>query len=631
MFGILQTHAQKEINNTSFKIPFSAVDSVQLLQNQASIFEENKDFLKTASTLEKALELSKNYNDFQSIKKIIYRMEFIYRARLKEYDKAEKINRYLMGLCKQKKDTSCYIRLKLISADLEKRKYHYLKAFLIYEDMHLFSKTIKDTLSIIDIHISKSIFLHSIGEFDSAKKKLLEALKMTKPVDSLSRKSIYINLSNYFSSDSSLYYLQKAKSYSQDKIKADDFSLHNNIAWYYVEKNMPVKALEIMQKNIDFDKIELYRNDYGAILHTMGTIYFQLSDYSKSAKYYENALIEFQKEAAPEDILLTLNDLHTVYKKTGEKEKLIGLLDSYKHFYPILHNEKLKKKLAVLEINKQLKKKEKKLSASILKNQEMENSVFNSQLSFYILSIIMLIATILIILRNHSNKVKFYKLENKLAFMRLQSLRAIMNPHFLFNSFSTLQNFILKKEHLKANDYMTELSLLIRNVLYNSNSVYISFKDELKIIQSYIKLELEKLDNTIEVSYTIDSKLTETNPMIPSMIIQPFVENAIIHGLTNSDKDKKLEISFKKDKNAVYCEIKDNGVGINHKKEKAFNQKHLSIATKNTNERLMILKRLGYKNAKINITDLTPASGKSKGTKIEVTLPIISNLNLYEK
>ncbi|MFC5044359.1 histidine kinase [Aquimarina hainanensis] len=609
----------------------NSADSIQHFYKQALTSEANHDYEKTAYYLKRGLELSEKENYFNGIKTFGHRLEYIYRARLSNYEKAEKLNNHLLQICKKRGDTTCYIIRLVNYGGKEVQKNNYIKALQFYNKALELAKKINDSLLQSDIHVSKGILFQDIGSFDEAKKEHLKSLKLTRPTDSTYRKTAYINLSyaqNDALSDSSLYYLQKASVFCSDPSKKNCYTLYNNIAWYYVKKNKPHKALEIIKTYIDFDKIELYRNDYAAILHTMGTIYQQVADYSQSISFYIKALSYYKKTGNAERVIMTLEDMAISFKKAGQEDQLLPYLKDYQYYYPLLYSSKLKKELAAIEFNNLLKEKEEEISSLTFKNHQMEASVTKTRLSIYTLLGIIVVIIGIIGYRNHITRVKFYQLNNSLAVSRLQSLRTIMNPHFLFNSFSALQNFILKKEHLKANEYMTQLSGLIRNVLSNSHSVYSDFEKEIAIIKSYIGIENGRLEEKIKVVYHIDENLKGSKLTIPSMIIQPYVENAIIHGLLPSNQEKKLTIRLVLNEKEVICIIKDNGVGRQYNEKR----KHqgLSIATRNISERLAILTQLGYQNTTVSTKDLFTKEGKPKGTSVKIILPIITTSN-YER
>ena len=273
-----------------------------------------------------------------------------------------------------------------------------------------------------------------------------------------------------------------------------------------------------------------------------------------------------------------------------------------------------------------LKVKEQKIFKLEQENLQIGNKVSKTKALSYCLAAFLLITMSVLLYRSYTNKIKFHQLNEELSMNRLKSLRSMMNPHFLFNSFSTLQNYILKKESLKANEYMAELSGLIRNVLSSSDSIYITFKDELQILKSYVSIEQERFKDRFKVDYIIDSILIEENPTIPSMVIQPYIENAIIHGFSNLKNQGLLTVTIAKEGEHIICKIKDNGVGrlkAGEIKKENKGIKNLSIATRNTNERLKILSKISQRSASVVINDLYNDNGTvPKGTEVVITLPI---------
>ena len=273
---------------------------------------------------------------------------------------------------------------------------------------------------------------------------------------------------------------------------------------------------------------------------------------------------------------------------------------------------------------------QKKLSNLREVNLKQGEEISKVKLFSYILAFFLVLILSALLYHEHKNKVRFHQINEELSLNRFKSLRSMMNPHFLFNSFSTLQNYILKKQNSKAVEYMTELSGLIRKVLSSSDSIYTCFNNELDLLKSYVNIEKDRFEESFDAIYKVDERIVNTNPTIPSMIIQPYIENAIIHGFSHANKKGLLELSFKQEQTAIICKIKDNGIGREEAeklKKKGNNSSHLSIATRNTNERLRILNKIGSHNAGVRINDLFFESGTPKGTEVVITLPINQKRN----
>ena len=210
--------------------------------------------------------------------------------------------------------------------------------------------------------------------------------------------------------------------------------------------------------------------------------------------------------------------------------------------------------------------------------------------------------------------------KRKFTEMQLKSFRSQMNPHFLFNALSAIQNLINKGDNEKANHYLTEFSQLMRLTLDKSEKGLIPLSDEIKSMTKY--LELEKL--RFHFNYSINSDINSDEIEIPAMLIQPFVENAIIHGLKESEGDKNLSITFKVGEEILCCFIEDNGIGFNASQaKKSSNLNRTPYGLKLAKDRLNLINENYKTNAKINISDISEKNRNETGTLVEIRLPLL--------
>ncbi len=223
--------------------------------------------------------------------------------------------------------------------------------------------------------------------------------------------------------------------------------------------------------------------------------------------------------------------------------------------------------------------------------------------------------------------------KRELLSSKLTALRAQMNPHFIFNSLNSLSDFILQEEKRSANKYLSKFSKLMRMILNNSSKEFLSLDEANESLELYLSLEELRFDNDFKYDISIDEKLDTLSVGIPSMLIQPFVENALIHGLKPKEGIKSLLISFKKiDQFKLLVTVEDNGIGREKSEElkvensKEYGSKALNITAK----RLRLINDNTGKNHKLRIIDLYDEDKNAIGTKIELTLEFI-NLELYDK
>lgn len=216
------------------------------------------------------------------------------------------------------------------------------------------------------------------------------------------------------------------------------------------------------------------------------------------------------------------------------------------------------------------------------------------------------------------------RLNKQISDIELKALRAQMNPHFIFNSLNSIQHFITNNDAESANKYLSKFAKLMRMILEGSKKTTISVTDEIKALSFYMELESLRFENKFDYNIKLDPAIDIHNTEIPTMLIQPYVENAIWHGLMNKSMKGLINIELKLAEDALHCIIEDNGIGRDKAKElkKQNLNAYKSIGMLVTQERLEILNALQEKETNIDITDMKDAAGKPKGTKVEIYIPI---------
>ncbi|MGB0175982.1 MAG: two-component regulator propeller domain-containing protein [Owenweeksia sp.] len=229
-------------------------------------------------------------------------------------------------------------------------------------------------------------------------------------------------------------------------------------------------------------------------------------------------------------------------------------------------------------------------------------------------------ATVFIIVRSIINRYKYQaNIERRLNELRSLSLRARMNPHFIFNSLNSVQNYILKNQKEEANKFLIVFSRLIRLVLQNSDALEVVLEKELEMIGLYIDLEKKRLRKDFIYQEDIDPDIEIDNCLIPSLLIQPFIENAIWHGNIHTREGGEIKLSIQlQGKEQLQVEIKDNGVG-RKKSEKKRAKDHASYATSITRKRINLLAE-GDVSSAIQIEDAYPRE-QFVGTRVLFVIP----------
>lgn len=231
----------------------------------------------------------------------------------------------------------------------------------------------------------------------------------------------------------------------------------------------------------------------------------------------------------------------------------------------------------------------------------------------------------LIIRRIRANEEEKTKVNKLIAESKLTALQAQMNPHFIFNAINSIQRYVLQKDQQQAYDYLAKFSKLIRMVLNQSDEKTITLKDELQMLKLYVELEQLRFDNTFDYLVSIDPMVNEDTFSVPCMLVQPYVENAIWHGLMNLDKNTKgvLKIDIRLNDDLLKITIEDNGIGRKLAQTYKTENSNRSVGMKLTEQRLHIINTLkDYENAKVTVSDLHDEEQIACGTRVEIYVPV---------
>ncbi|MFC2109680.1 sensor histidine kinase [Bacteroidota bacterium] len=217
-------------------------------------------------------------------------------------------------------------------------------------------------------------------------------------------------------------------------------------------------------------------------------------------------------------------------------------------------------------------------------------------------------------------KIQYLLKQKEAAELKMTALQSQMNPHFLFNSLNSINNFVLKNNIEQASDYITSFSKLIRKILANSERSEITLAEELELLEVYVGLEKARISGGFDFVKIIDPDLNLNNISVPPLFLQPFIENSIWHGIVTKDGQKKIELKIVKQGNFVKTTIEDNGIGIEKSKE----QKKELLAKKKffgataTEKRVKLL--YDSTDVEISIDDLS--SENKTGTRVKLIFPL---------
>ncbi|GAB3689936.1 hypothetical protein GCM10027592_06850 [Spirosoma flavus] len=210
------------------------------------------------------------------------------------------------------------------------------------------------------------------------------------------------------------------------------------------------------------------------------------------------------------------------------------------------------------------------------------------------------------------------QLDLQIAEWRLKALQSQMNPHFLFNSLNSVQNYLLTNRGIEGAKYLSKFSKLVRRIMENSNHQYLSFEQIIETLKMYVEIESFRFNHEFSYTFDIDDNEQLLDAMLPPMLLQPYVENAIWHGLMPKEGKKTLTVTARIQQNHIVCIIEDNGVGRTFAPRV---EGHISRGQEMTRGIFESLRRKDSK-AKLEIVDLFDADNQSAGTRVIMTIPL---------
>ena len=356
-------------------------------------------------------------------------------------------------------------------------------------------------------------------------------------------------------------------------------------------------------------------------------VYLSRGEYEKSKECLEQSLIQ------ADTIGFTLGYTHALgaaslyYEALGEYEQAMaynvrftqaktksqGSLTGIKLQTMLSENELAGKNAEIIQLRKQEQEQR-------LRTQRTRQLLIGSALLIIVATIAAFLLFRFNVLRKHAEQ------RQTIAEARLEALQSRMNPHFIFNTINSIQNFILKSDKYEAYSYLGKFAGLLRTVNQTSGKMHTTLDNEVELLRNYLELESIRFRKRLTFEVRVEEELLEIGPLIPGMMIQPVVENAIVHGISGLSYIGHISVIFRSHKEGLVCSVTDNGRGRTAAAALAAEvpEEHLSMATANGLERVAVLNRIGYTNADIVIEDLMVGTRPS-GTTVKIYLPFLTD------
>ena len=401
-----------------------------------------------------------------------------------------------------------------------------------------------------------------------------------------------------------------------------------NIHYDHKEYN---KALEYYFKAIAIQEANNYKYELAINLGNIGLLYNDIKKYTDAEKYLKRALKLSEEIGDLEGVKENNSTLSNLSFNQGNYRKALEYYQKAIIAKDSLFNEERTAEITRKEMNYSFEKQQDSLKAvqdkkdtitqqEIAKQKIIRNSLIGSSAGLAFIGFLGFV--------NFRNKRKREKAElsQQVSATEMKALRSQMNPHFIFNALQSIQTFLVSNKSEDANTYLLKFSKLMRAVLENSQHGEVPIKDDKQALELYMQLESIRLKHPFTYQFHIDETVDIENDTIPPLILQPFVENAIWHGLQYKPEPGHINIYISKKDSALHAIVEDNGIGRNMSKQVAQPMllKKESLGMKLTEERLKVLNEVKKTNAQFKIIDLFTKNNEPAGTKVELLLPLVA-------
>lgn len=553
----------------------------------------------------------------------------------------------------------------------------YPKALEYQQEALSLFKNIRDTMRMANCYNSIGLSYQYLSDYPKALENYLEPLAIyekhsDKPGMAATFSNVGILYKNMKKPDNALDYQQKALAvYQQLGDKQGMANCLGNIGVVYDNLNDPAQSLHYYGKALEICRSINYLWGIGSNLSNMGSTHIALGNYGDALTKMQLALTIWKQigdrnnesEAlselariyllAPPDILdkhgiplarrypeaaallqhsLSLaREIHSPARQQAAWQYLAELYEKQKDFAnalsaykqaalfrdSILNTEK-EKEITRKELRYDFQRKQaadqavndkrQALAAAEIRRQRVIRNAIGSG------AVVLIMAGALTFIFYRKKRESEH--QRRVAEMEMTALRAQMNPHFIFNSLNSISDFISKNDLDTADLYLTRFASLMRMVLENSGNAAVSLADDLKALETYMQLECLRMNNRFTYDIRVDESIDREMTLVPPLLLQPFVENSIWHGISGKGGKGKIIVRVQKEKEMIYCTVEDNGPGRNMSSSLAPGQKRKSLGMKITASRIAMINKFEHGPASLEITNL------EEGMKVAIRLPL---------
>jgi tetratricopeptide (TPR) repeat protein len=434
--------------------------------------------------------------------------------------------------------------------------------------------------------------------------------------------------------DSALYYYNYFDSTKSKTDEARVFLISKGE--YYLFREQHAKALANFIKGLSYHKQFKDVNQIKRTLLDIAKTYAALRDQALALKYAKEGLELAQQTNSLQYIRDAYEIISSVYDQLHRTDSAYFYYKKYIAIRDIVSNAQTKVKFDAFNYEQKIDilNKEKELQQQQIIQSSQQKIFLIAGISGLLLLGFIIIRNALLKRKNEKNlreiaenELQLQKLESQkqLSELEMQALRAQMNPHFIFNSLNSINRFILQNNRQLASEYLTKFSRLVRMILQNSQASLITLDSELEALNLYLEMEALRFNYHFIYKVSVAADVDLSILKVPPLIIQPYAENAIWHGLMHKEEKGHLDIELWQEDNDLFFKITDDGIG--RKQSSALSSKsatkYKSMGLEITASRIAMLEHANKTESPVKINDLIHADGSSAGTEVIIKMPII--------
>lgn len=630
------------------------------LTNLGAAYWRISDLDKAESYFRESLKVAKQH-DIQPRKAsgynnlgVLYKTKGKYDIALHYYDSAMSIGEEVDDPKTLAGSLNNIARLLVIQSKHDSSLHYYLKSLELY-------KQLDDKMNVSKVYTNIGLAYENLGNLPKALEYHHNALTLAERLESgWDMSSGFTNISRIhaYQGEYQKAIVYMKKSLEWDLVIGNQPRLANtyaNLGGYYRETEAYDSAVFYHEKGLAITKTMESQTHLASVFNALGNDHLALKNYDK-ARYYLNKSMEICQEIEPLDVMASLfilfgklnleqanyeeaidhlknavtlaEQLDLPIKATdayqllasaqhayGDYKEAYESFDLYHAYYDTLLGETKASEIATLEVRYETEKKEREIQSlnqqARIQSLELDRKNQNLLLLIILVVLLSLLAGFIYVF----NRQKSLSLQHKAQNMEQRLLRTQMSPHFIFNSMTAIQDYMVQGNAKEAGSYLAKFSKLIRQVLDNSRNEFITLHDEVNMLENYLSLQNLRRDVPFHYSIEVNDKIDPQEIAIPPMFAQPFVENAIEHGLSGLQQNAHIIIRFQQKEDHLLLEVSDNGEGI-EKSIKTKPSTHESHATKITKERITLFKQMLKKEISFDLQSI-----QGKGTSILFQLP----------